>query len=458
MNEDAMMSSNAASDRGDPKDLGEGLILRRATLQDVDALSEFNSRIHRPDDSEEPDERVAIWTRDLIERPHPTFNVSDFTLVVDAKTDAIVSSLNLISQTWSYAGIEFKVGRPELVGTDPQFRGRGLIRAQFETVHRWSENRGEMLQAITGIPYYYRIFGYEMVLDLGGGRAGYKPHIPLLKNDQVEPYRIRPAVESDLTFLVELYMQASQRYLVSSVRDENTWRYELIGKSPNNVNRLEIRIIEAASGEQVGYLLHPSHRWGAMMPATEYEIKPGLSWAAVTPTVIRYLCSIGEEYPTGSGKDQEFAEFGFWLGGEHPVYKVIPDRLPRVRHPYAWYIRVPDLPGFVCHIAAELESRLVDSPLAGYSGELKVTFYRSGLRLVFKEGRLVEVENWQPTPHGHSGDAGFPELTFLQLVFGYRSLEELKYAFADCWTTGDHTSALLEALFPKRASTIWPIS
>jgi hypothetical protein len=195
-----------------------------------------------------------------------------------------------------------------------------------------------------------------------------------------------------------------------------------------------------------------------MMPATGYEIKPGHSWAAVTPTVIRYLCTLGEEYPTETGKDKEYGAFGFWLGGDHPVYKVIPGRLPRVRDPYAWYIRVPDLPGFIKHIAAVLETRLADSPLAGHSGELKITFYRSGLRLVLKEGRLIEAEEWVPTPHGHSGDAGFPELTFLQLVFGYRDLEELKYAFADCWTKNDQASVLLESLFPKQVSRVWPIS
>jgi hypothetical protein len=458
MNEVAVMNKINESDKDYQKDLGDGLILRRAIPQDSDALTDFNGRIHGPDDSEEPEERVAVWTRDLFERPHPTFEISDFTLVVDTKTDTIVSSLNLISQTWSYAGINFKVGRPELVGTDPEFRGRGLIRAQFEQIHQWSSKRGEMLQAITGIPYYYRLFGYEMALDLGGGRAGFRSQIPQLDEGQDEPFRIRPASETDLTFLVDLYAQASQRYLVSCFRDKSTWHYELNGKSPQNVNRTEIKIIETESGDPVGYFLHSAFRWGAMMAATGYEIKPGISWAAVTPTVIRYLCSIGEEYPTESGEDKEFGEFGFWLGGEHPVYKVIPDRLPRVRHPYAWYLRVPNLPAFIRHIASELEARLADSFLVGYSGVLKITFYHSGLRLVFKQGRLVEVDDWNPTPHGHSGEAGFPELTFLQLVFGYRNLEELKYAFADCWTKSDQISALLEALFPKRASRVWPIS
>ena len=62
MNSDGMMSMNIASGKGAAMDLGDGLLLRRATQQDVDALSAFNGRIHRPDVSEEPDERIAAWT------------------------------------------------------------------------------------------------------------------------------------------------------------------------------------------------------------------------------------------------------------------------------------------------------------------------------------------------------------------------------------------------------------
>jgi hypothetical protein len=59
---------------------------------------------------------------------------------------------------------------------------------------------------------------------------------------------------------------------------------------------------------------------------------------------------------------------------------------------------------------------------------------------------------------GGSGDAGFPDLTFLQLLFGYRSLDDLKYAFADCWTSGTITHALLDSLFPKQSSNVLPVS
>jgi hypothetical protein len=314
-----------------------------------------------------------------------------------------------------------------------------------------------MLQAITGIPYYYRRFGYEMTLNLGGGRAGYRAHVPKLEEGQSEPFIIRPAVEADIPFLMELYAQGCQRSLVSVVRDEALWRYELSGRSRENINASELRLIQTPSGEPVGFFAHPSHSWGALMAVILYEVKAGVSWAEVTPVVIRYLQSAHPTAFTGP-KKEPFESFGFWLGEEHPLYRLIPDKLPRLRKPYAWYLRVPDLAGFIRYIAPALEGRLAASLLAGHSGELRLTFYRDGLRLVFEKGRLTQAENWQPQPTWGTGEAAFPGLTFLQLLFGCRSLEELRYAFADCWVGNDTTQALLEALFPRQPSDLWFVS
>jgi hypothetical protein len=440
------------------RQLGDGLVLRRAAPGDADALVSFNAGVLSEDGQQQPDARIGAWTRDLIDGPHPTFRTGDFTLVEDIRSGQIVSSLGLISQTWSFAGVPIGVGRPELVGTLPEYRGRGLVRAQFETVHAWSAERGEKLQAITGIPYFYRQFGYEMGLNLGGGRLGYGPDIPRLKQGEHEPYAIRPARETDLSFIADLYQQANQRYLVSCLRDEALWRYELLGKSQENVNRWDIRLIQSRDGRPVGYLAHPFSVWRTSLNALAYELVPGASWAEVTPSVIRYLYTTGERYAARDGKEKDFGAFGFWLGAEHPVYRVLRGGLSRQRKPYAWYVRIADLPDFLRRITPVLEQRLAGSSLAGHSGNLKITFYRSGLLLEFENGRLAKIAPWQPEPVGHSGDIAFPDLTFLQLLFGYRSLEELNYAFADCWWEKDETFGLVDALFPKQVSNIWPVS
>ena len=441
-----------------PIELGDGLFLRRSAVRDADALTDFNARIQSDDGPDHPDERVGVWARDLLTRPHPTFKPEDFTVVEEKATGKIVSSMNLISQTWTYAGVPFKVGRPELVGTLPEYRNRGLVRLQFEVIHRWSAERGEKVQAITGIPYYYRQFGYEMALNLGGGRLGFQMQIPRLKVGETEPYHIRPAVEADIPLLSQMMEMSNCRSLVACAWDEALWRYELSGKSEKNVNREDVRIIETPGGKPCGFFIHPPYNWGERMVLHQYEILPGYSWLEISPAIIRYLEVAHARLPPSHGEKKPFGGFGFWLGEDHPVYHVIPDRLPKVRTPYAWYIRVADIPDFLRLVSPVLEQRLAESPLAGYDGELKITFYREGVRLVLERGKLAKIEGYKPHPYGHEGNVGFPPHTFLQLLFGYRSMDQLKFSFSDCWTDKDEYHILMDILFPRQPSDFWPVS
>jgi GNAT superfamily N-acetyltransferase len=438
------------------RDLGDGLLLRRATVEDIEDLVAFHGDVHRDPDMDAPERFVAAWVRDLMERPHPTFQPGDFTVVEDGATGDIVSSLCLISQTWAYEGIEFGVGRPELVGTHPDYRRRGLVRAQMEVIHQWSAERGEKLQAITGIPYYYRQFGYEMTMTLGGGRAGFAGNVPKLKEGEAEPYLLRPATGSDLSLIAQVYQEGASRWPIVCVRDEALWRYELNGMSHESVSRRDLCIIETPEGEPVGFVSRGTRLWQGRAGIGVYELKPGVSWLDVTPSIIRHLWSQGQAWARDD-PEQAMETFAFWLGAEHPALELFERRLPQIMRPYAWYLRVPDLAGFLEHVGPALERRLAASVLSGYTGECKISFYRDGLQLRFEVGHLVGVEPWQPAS-SEEGEAAFPNLSFLQLVFGYRSVRELDDAFPDCWTANDGARVLLDALFPKRASDVWPVS
>jgi hypothetical protein len=435
------------------RDMGNGLIMRRSTPEDADALAEFNGKIHG--ENELDTQRVAVWTHDLLARPHPTLRADDFTVIEETATGRIVSSINLIPQTWSYEGIEFGVGRPELVGTLPEYRNRGLVRVQFEEIHKWSTERGDMVQGITGIPYYYRIFGYEMALDLAGRRFGYEPNVPKLKEGEKEPYHIRHATEADLSFITQVYEHAIRRHAIACVRTPEIFKYELNGQSENSANHNSTLIIEDEAGEPVGYFQHFSAMGLTGLTSLWYELKPGISWIAVTPSVVRYLWNKGQEFANREEKIR--TSFGFMLGAEHPVYEVLGSNLPNQHKPYAWYLRVPDLPGFLNHIKPALEQRLARSIAVGHSREIKISFYRDGLRLVIEKGKLTTIESWKPTPED-GGVIAFPGLTFLQLLFGYRGYDELSQSFADCWCDSEEVRALINILFPKKLSNILPIS
>jgi hypothetical protein len=295
-----------------------------------------------------------------------------------------------------------------------------------------------------------------MAVTLGGGRLAYRRQVPKLKDGEREPYAVRPAREADLPFIARLYAHGAGRYPLVCLRDEALWRYELVGRSEKNINRRALSVVEKAGGQPVGLVIHADWLWKDSLTIWTYELAPGVPWLAVAPSAIRALWALGEARAAEDPK-QEMEALYFSLGPEHPLYDVYRDRLPHTRPPYAWYLRVADLPGFLRHVAPVLERRLAASVLVGHTGELKVSFYRDGLRLAFEEGRLAGAEPWQPTVEA-GGDAAFPDLTFLQLLFGYRSLEELKHAFADCWTGSDEAQSLLEVLFPKQPSNLWPVS
>jgi len=142
----------------------------------------------------------------------------------------------------------------------------------------------------------------------------------------------------------------------------------------------------------------------------------------------------------------------FKFGHTHPAFDAAPDLFHKTRLPYAWYIRVPDIAAFLRHITPVLEDRLAESPLAGHTGELRVTEYVRGFQLKFDRGRIT-AETWRPDDSHH---AMFPPYTFLQLLFGRRSLADLRYMYPDC-LMDDGTAVLLDALFPRRASNVLPM-
>jgi hypothetical protein len=436
------------------KNLGDGLLLRRSSAADADKLADFNSRIHSEDGWDKPDDRLGWWTRDLLTKPHPTFGEGDFLIVEEEATRRVVSSLNHISQTWTYEGIPFKVGRPELVGTLPEYRHKRLVQAQFDEIHRWSAERGELAQGITGIPFYYKRFDYEMGLELGGGRVGFAPMIPVMTEGESEPFAFRAATLEDAPFIMQIEAQAVRRSLVSTARDEAIWRYEIGGKSERNVNRSLYRIIQNAAGEPVGYIAHPWFNWAWGIPLFEYELKRGVSWLEVTPSVARYCLATSKEYALRDGEAPETKTgVAFWHGSAHPVYEAWREKLPRIRETYAWYVRVPDLPGFLRHVAPALEKRLEESLIPGHSGMLRLNLYKTGIKLVLEKGKLTDCSVYKPEPND-MGDVSLPDLTVLQLVFGYRSLDELHHAYADCYWRTDEFRLLASTLFPKKPSWV----
>ena len=446
-------------------DLGHGLVRRWSTPADGEKIAHCLATVFRSGPDAPLNVRAIDETRIYMSPEFPLMGPGDFAIVEDTSLPErpVVACTCCWSHQWSYGGIPFGVGQPEMVATLPDYRNRGLVRAIFEMFHARSAAKGELVQAITGIPYFYRQFGYEFVLDLGGRRLTYVAAIPEQEADKPEPYSLRLATLDDVPHLQALYNLGRSASLVWHETTESYWRYHITswedpavrGKDPTQVGLVgRLHMIVDTEGQVCGYTLLAVRRRGSGLRVGALQLYPHVNWQAAMPALLRALRAYGEQLPTMTPDARPFSEIHFNLGRLHPAYTVLGESLaPRFEPPYAWYLRVPDVHGFIRHIAPVLEQRLANSVLTGHTGELTIDFYRGGLRLQFEQGRLVAVEPWRAPAYGDDPPAGCPPLVFLQLLFGYRSLAELNATFPDVYAAQE-PALLIDILFPKQPSAL----
>jgi Acetyltransferase (GNAT) domain len=452
--------SSGMTDPAYYRDLGDKLTLRWSTPADTEAIAQLVSTVFR-DRAEAPlNAPLANLMREIMGRAHPVMGPGDFALVEDGhkRGNPLVACTCLWRHTWEYEGIPFGIGRPEMVASDPDYRHRRLIRAVFELIHGRSEAEGHLVQAITGIPYFYRLFGYEYALDLGGSYSTYISLIPQAHEGSPEPFALRDATPEDLPLIQQLYDQRRASSVVSTPIDEAWWRYQLATwRTSTTGDNWHIQIITDAGGAAQGYLITLTMRWGKYLPVIDMAFARGVNVQAILLPLLRALAAQGARMPARGPDAEPLSRIMFMLGRSHPLYNVLgKDLANAIEAPYAWYVRVVHLPNFLKHIASALEQRLAHSLVAGYSGELTLDFYRGGLRMVFDGGKLTTVEDWQRPIWNARSDASFPPLVFLQVLFGYRSLDELRAAFPDV-LVNDNVEVLMQALFPSRPSWVLPL-
>lgn len=450
------------------QDLGDGLVLRWSTPDDLEKIGTLLGTAFRGSAEDPLNVRMADQPHIAARPGFPWRGETAWGIVEDtSQADRpIVACMILWRHQWSYGGIRFGVGRPEFVAADPTYRNRGLVRKVFHLLHARSEAEGHLLQAITGIPYFYRQFGYEYVLDLGGWRSVLLHAIPEKKGDDPEPYALRSPTLEDIPHLMALYSQGRKNSLLWHEAPEAYWRFNITyWQDPAILSRdittlgygPRLQMIVDGDGSVCGYVAVSPRRGGRDIWVRELYLYPHISLPAALPVLLRILRAYGETVPVLKPDTPPLTEIEFSLGRTHPIYELLGEEMaPRHEPPYAWYIRIPDVPAFIRHIAPVLEQRLSDSVLNGYTGELKMDFYRSGLRLAFDDGKLTAAESWRPPIYGDHANGGCPPLVFYQLLLGYRSLAELKLIYPDVWSKPEAT-LLLNTLFPAQPSKVNPL-
>jgi GNAT superfamily N-acetyltransferase len=453
-----MADEHAIADPTYHRTLGDGLRVRWSSAADAHAIAHIQSVVYRPS-ADAPLHSPSILDRVQRQmRGNYLMGPTDYAVVEDTTREGrpIVACACLWQHTWEYAGIPFGVGRPEYVAVDPAYRRRGLVREIFTLLHARSAVRGDLMQAITGISYFYRQFGYEYALDLEGARGVPLSLIPTRQTGAEESYLLRPATADDRERLLTLQNTRRQAMLVWDVKPADFWSYHLIEMADDQIpsKRRAFQMIVDRSGGVVGYVYAGTKRRNQYLMVYACELDPQVNLWETLPPLLRALEQHARSIPA-IDTVEPLRAIKFQLGREHPLYDALGAELaPIYEQPYAWYIRIADPWRFLAHVAPVLEQRLRGSLFAEYSGELKVDWYRDGLRLDITAGKITTLERWQAPAYGDEAQAGCPALVFLQALLGYRSFAELRTIYPDVWAT-HQALELLQVLFPKQPSLVW---
>lgn len=427
--------------------LRDGLVLRTLSegfASDRERLPQFYADVNGEGLSPENKYRCVCWVNDLMSA-HPTTTPDDIFIVVDpAQDDCIASAALLIPQTWRYEDISISVGRPELCGTNPNYRRRGLMRELFSVIHERSAALRNQMQAITGIPYFYRQFGYTMAVDMGEEGATFPLGVVV---DRASAFTLRPATNDDVPRLAEWHDTMARGRLLTERRSPEQWRYEVLGHHSESGRAMDFQVIVDAAGEGVGYLELYVHRMqNHIVECAGYVVGDQSSYLETFDDV---MVGIRQWAQTRYGECPALLTFG---AGIHETLNCLIARTRGgVAHrvDYPWYVRVPEMTPFLWHIQPVLERRLEGSGAHRYTGDLRIGFYdMTGIQINFERGHITEIE----TIRGKDGyDISFPWNMLWNVVFGHHSADEICAILPDVWPNGK-AAVLLDVLFPKKKS------
>ncbi len=326
--------------------LRDGLLLRQAIPSDLGQIGELLAERGEPDDA--VDHRLVV--------EDPAAGWESCAVVVDG--DRVVSTATLLDERLYLGDVELPAGQVELVATARDYEGRGLVRALMAWAHARSADRGHVVQVMIGIPYFYRLFGYEYAIDIPPALAG--PDASRSTGEGAagpEEGGLRVAGRGDLPALTALQDSAQAGFDVRMPHSPPRRRW-LLDRSGTTTWMLE------RAGTPVAT---------ARTHAGEDELLVAEAAAVDAPAaeeLLRRLAVLSPEARLRVVQRTGTVTGDAWASAADP------ERLAE-----QYYVRVPDAAALLDRIRPVLWKRLVAAGLEGADGEILLSTFRRHYRI-----------------------------------------------------------------------------
>ncbi|MFI9553393.1 GNAT family N-acetyltransferase [Nonomuraea endophytica] len=395
-----------------PVPLPGGLELRQARPADLDQISALLAERGEPVD--------AVDHRLVVEDPEAGWEAC----AVVADGDRVVSTATLLDENVRIGGVRLPAGQVELVATERAYEGRGLVRALMRWAHERSAARGHVIQTMIGIPYFYRLFGYEYAIDIPPALS-----VRGLPRGEGTP-ALRRAEPSDLPALQKLQDAAQSRFDVAMPHSaacsrwllahdgSSTWVLErdgaVVASGRTSPPDDEILLAEAAARDEVAArdLLRGV---AALAPGAELRVVH----RAGTVTAAAWQAFVKDE-------PREQAE--------------------------QYYVRIPDVAALLDRLRPLLWRRLTEAGVDHAGRDVVLSTFGAHYRIPVGADGLGEVTAGGPMQGpGAVGGAGVAPDYLPALVFGPHGMDGLTRIRPDVYAGEEE---LFRALFPPLTADV----
>jgi predicted N-acetyltransferase YhbS len=388
-----------------------GLVLRTGTPEDLDQIGELLTT--RGEAADALDHRLVI---EDAEAGWPSCAV-----VVDGSR--VVSTATLLDETLVLGGISIPAGQVELVATDREYEGRGLVRALMGWAHRRSADRGHLAQVMIGIPYFYRQFGYTYAMPIPATRklTGTPPDAP--------GHTIRRATAGDIPTMATLQDQAQRDHAKQGAdlrmpHSVACWRW-LVARTGSEQWLVERNNVAVATGRTT-----PPEEGVRLAEVAAID-------EAAAYALLHHATTLGDGELEVTDRPRTVAGDAY-----APLLGPAPDSCEM------YYARVADPAALLEHLRPVLSARLASATDAAHSeGEALVSFFRSHVRFKYRNGVVgpVIAGGTMQAPGAHGGAGVAPDLV-ASLLFGPHGMAGLTRSHPDVYPGPN--AALMRALFP----------
>ncbi len=337
--------------------------------------------------------------------------------------DQVVSTMATFPFDIRFGQCSVRGSMIEFVATHRDYERRGLVRRQFDYHHDDVAARGELLQVIVGITYFYRRLGYEYALPVATWRKISAADVP----GNPEAWSVRDAGASDLHIVMDLQRQVQGEVQMAAGLAPDLWSFIL--RSP---------VYQTFIAEADGV---PKAMGRVYLDDDEpYVMDLGGSERSGIEAI---LAEISARAP---GQDVTVLD----RVGMDALLDGIGSSSPAND---AYYARIGDPVAWLNAVRPELSRRLGASSLAAATGEGMISMYSSSICFTYDKGEIGEfIAGPRQTAPIHAGGSGVPPDLIASLLIGPLGFAGLAERHPD--VNAGRQAQLMGILFPPQTTDV----